>query len=103
MRLIGWLCVVSSPLSLTIGILFSRENRRVYDVLCGQGRLWACAKDATGPAITGALIALGLLVFGILILAIRRPQRRRRRNAYDPDDEQMRRIRRDLARGPHRT
>jgi hypothetical protein len=64
-RLIGWLCVVISPLSLVIVILFSRENRRVYDVLCGKGRLWACAKDATGPAITGALIALGLLVFGI--------------------------------------
>jgi hypothetical protein len=80
---------------LVIGILFSRENRRAYDVLCGRGRLWACAKDATGPAITSVLIALGLIVFGILILAIRRPRRRRRRrDDYDPDDEQMQRIRR---------
>jgi hypothetical protein len=46
------------------------------------------------PAFTtGAIIAIGLLAFGILILAIRRPGRQRC-DAYDRDDEQMQRIRR---------
>jgi len=93
MRLIGWLCVIGSGLSLVAGILVARDNMRVYRELCARGRLWACGRDGMPAFTTGAIIAVGLLAFGILILAIRRP-RARRSDAYDPDDEQMRRIRR---------
>jgi len=95
MRLIGWFCVLGSAVSAGLGILIARENRRAYSVLCGRGRVWACLQDSTGAAWAGLLIGIGLLAFGILILAIRRPRRPRRgRNAYDPDHEQMRLIRR---------
>ena len=94
MRLIGWLCVVGAGLSMILGVLIGRENMRVYRELCARGRFWACSQDGMPAFTTGAIIAIGLLAFGILILAIRRRPARRRRDAYDPDDEQMQRIRR---------
>ena len=92
MRVIGWLCVIGSGLALVAGILVGRDNLRVYRELCRRGQVWACGMDGMPAFTTGAVMALALLAFGILVLAIR--PRRRRRDAYDPDDEQMRRIRR---------
>jgi hypothetical protein len=93
MRLLGWLCVIVSPLVMTLGVLFVREDNRVYNTLCGQGRIWACGK--AGEPLPWLLVAVGLLAYGILILAIRPPQARRS-NDDDPDDEQPQRFGRRL-------
>jgi len=96
MRLIGWLCVIAAPLAMTLSVLLARVNNRVYGELCGQGRIWACALGGAEAARMWLMVAVGLLAYGILILAIRPPQHRRAHESDDPYDEQTQRFRRRL-------
>ena len=96
MRLIGWLCVIAAPLAMTLGVLVAQMNTRVYGELCGQGRIWACGIAGAEAARTWLMVAVGLLAYGILILAIRPPQHRRPSESDDPYDEQPQRFRRRL-------
>ena len=96
MRLIGWLCVIAAPLAMTLSVLLARVNNRVYGELCGQGRIWACAIGGAEAARMWLMVAVGLLTYGILILAIRPPQHRRSNESDDPYDEQTQRFRRRL-------
>ena len=72
MRALGWLCVILAPVIFTLGNLVARENIRAYE-LCRRGHIAACLQNITTAAWGGLAISLGLLVFGILILVIRRP------------------------------
>jgi hypothetical protein len=96
MRLIGWLCVAAAPLAMTLSVLLARVNNRVYGELCGQGRIWACAIGGAEAARMWLMVAVGLLAYGILILAIRPPQHRRSPESDDPYDEHTQRFRRRL-------
>jgi len=96
MRLIGWLCVIAAPLAMTLSVLLARVNNRVYGELCGQGRIWACAICGAEAARMWLMVAVGLLAYGILILAIRPTQHRRSNESDDPYDEQTQRFRRRL-------
>jgi len=93
MRLIGWLCVIAAPLAMTLSVLLARVNNRVYGELCGQGRIWACALGGAAAARMWLMVAVGLLAYGILILAIRPPQHRRAHESDDPYDEHTQRFR----------
>jgi hypothetical protein len=96
MRLIGWLCVIAAPLAMTLGVLAAQTNNRVYGELCGQGRIWACGIAGAEAARMWLMVAVGLLAYGILILAIRPPQPRRPNEPDDPYDEQPQRFHRRL-------
>ena len=96
MRLIGWLCVIAAPLAMTLGVLVAPMNTRVSGELCGQGRIWACGIAGAEAARMWLMVAVGLLAYGILILAIRPPQPRRSNEPDDPHEEQTQRVRRRL-------
>ena len=73
MRKFGWFCVVFAVVIFVGTILYMREMNRVYRVLCSQGTYYACGKSAEGgPGFLAAGIVGGL---GVLILAIRRPEK----------------------------
>jgi hypothetical protein len=69
-RLIGWLCVIGAGFSLMGGLLsghfapYSRRSRR------GRSDLKAFIQEEAPGFIPGVVIAIGLLVLGLLILAI---------------------------------
>lgn len=72
MREFGWCCVIVAVLIFAGTILYAREMNRVYGALCSQGQFRVCGRSAeTG---TGFLAAAVVGAFGVLILAIRRPE-----------------------------
>jgi len=73
MREFGWCCVVVAVLIFAGTLLYGRETNRAYGSLCRKGQIWACARRAEfGPGfLAGAIVG----AFGVLILAIRRPEK----------------------------
>ena len=85
-----------TQVAMTLGVLVAQMNTRVYGELCGQGRIWACGIAGVEATRMWLMVAVGLLAYGILILAIRPPQHRRPNESDDLDDEQTQRFRRRL-------
>jgi len=73
-RLIGWCCVALAPLVLAAPLVDVQLANDVLLRLCEKGWSWVCLK-LDPIRSTPWLVASGLLGFGILLLAIRRPVR----------------------------
>lgn len=73
MREFGWFCILLAVVIFAGTFLYGRVTNRAYGNLCSQGRILACTRQAElGPGFLAAAIVGG---FGVLILAIRRPER----------------------------
>jgi hypothetical protein len=73
-RMIGWCSIGLAPLVPAASMVDLEAEREALLRLCQSGWAWACLRpDASGAAPW--LAAAGLLGFGILLLAIRRPVR----------------------------